>query len=187
MARINTIEKIIHCQIIYYGTDMSGKMTTLANIHQHFPIDSRSRIDYIDNPYTMYFHCVHPNTIHGFQIHFHLRTNPGAIVDKQKRVAILEHADGVVLVIDSQLHKLKENRHALNEMLSTIRLYGREPANFPIVLQYNKRDLPNVLSVDKLDKEFNKFQWQRFESIATTGMNVLETYNAICAQILTVL
>jgi signal recognition particle receptor subunit beta len=187
MARINTAEKIIHCQIAYYGTDMSGKMTTLAQIHQHFPIDSRSRIDYIDDPYTMYFHGVHSNTVHGFQIYFHLRTNPGAVVDKQERTAILEDADGIVLVIDSQPHKLKENRYALNEMLSTIRLYGRDPKNFPIVLQYNKRDLPNALSVDKLDKEFNKFQWQRFESIATTGMNVMETFNTICVEVIAAL
>ena len=92
---------------------------------------------------------------------------------------MLNGADGVVFVADSQKHKLEENIKSLRELAVNITKQNKKFQEFPIILQYNKRDVPNALPVATLDKYLNGMGWQRYEAVATTGVGIFDTLKAI--------
>jgi signal recognition particle receptor subunit beta len=184
MALIDVKNKVIHCHIVYYGTAMSGRTTNLVYIHKNTRIESISSIDVVKHPYTIHFYCVHPETVRGYQIYFHVSTNPGVLINDKERKSIIKQADGVVIVIDSRRGKINENKLAIKEMKSAMKLYNKGIENFPIVMQYNKQDFSDALSFDELNKRFNLYNWSHVEAIATSGVGVLETYSIICEKII---
>jgi len=95
------------------------------------------------------------------------------------RVAVLNGADGVVFVADSQKQKLEENIKSLRELAVNITKQNKKFQEFPIILQYNKRDVPGALPVPTLDKYLNSLSWQRYEAVATTGAGIFDTLKAI--------
>ena len=117
--------------------------------------------------------------VRGFQTRFHLYTVPGQVLYERTRVAVLNGADGVVFVADSQKHKLEENIKSLRELAVNITKQNKKFQDFPVVLQYNKRDVPGALQTPVLDKYLNTMQWQRFEAVATTGVGIFDTLKAI--------
>lgn len=105
---------------------------------------------------------------------------PGQVLYERTRVAVLNGADGVVFVANSQKHKLEENIRSLKELAVNVTKQNEKPQDFPVVLQYNKRDVPGALSVATLDKYLNSLNWQRYEATATNGGGVLfDTLKAI--------
>jgi hypothetical protein len=104
---------------------------------------------------------------------------PGQVLYERTRIAVLNGSDGVVFVADSARDKLEENIKSLKELAVNITRQNKKFQEFPIVLQYNKRDLPTALPVPVLDKYLNGMQWVRFEAIATTGVGVFDTLKAI--------
>lgn len=183
MALINVAAREIHCKIVYYGPGMCGKTTNLQYIHTQVPRDAKGDLLSIatETERTLFFDFLPLDLgkVRGFQTRFHLYTVPGQVLYERTRVAVLNGSDGVVFVADSQKDKLEENIKSLKELAVNITRQNKKFQDFPIVLQYNKRDLPNALPVQVLDKYLNSMNWSRFEAVATTGIGVFDTLKAI--------
>jgi mutual gliding-motility protein MglA len=183
MALINVAAREIHCKIVYYGPGMSGKTSNLQYIHSQVPKDAKGELLSIatETERTLFFDFLPLDLgkVRGFQTRFHLYTVPGQVLYERTRVAVLNGADGVVFVADSQRHKLEENIRSLRELAVNITKQNKKFQEFPVVLQYNKRDVPGALTVPTLDKYLNTLSWQRYEATATNGGGVFDTLKAI--------
>lgn len=183
MALINVAAREIHCKIVYYGPGMCGKTTNLQYIHNQVPRDAKGDLLSIatETERTLFFDFLPLDLgkVRGFQTRFHLYTVPGQVLYEKTRVAVLNGSDGVVFVADSQRDKLEENIKSLKELAMNITRQNKRFQDFPMVLQYNKRDLPTALPVPVLDKYLNSMNWTRFEATAPTGEGVFDTLKAI--------
>jgi signal recognition particle receptor subunit beta len=183
MALINVAAREIHCKIVYYGPGMCGKTTNLQYIHSQVPQATKGDLLSIatETERTLFFDFLPLDLgkVRGFQTRFHLYTVPGQVLYERTRVAVLNGADGVVFVADSQKSKLEENVNSLKELARNIQKQGKRFQEFPLVLQYNKRDLPNALPLPILDKYLNPFNWPRFEACAASGPGVFDTLKGI--------
>jgi signal recognition particle receptor subunit beta len=114
--------------------------------------------------------------VYGYKIRIHLYTVPGQVLYQQTRIAVLRNVDCVVFVADSQASKLRENMESWNELQEQLRRMGKEPSTFPLVMQWNKRDLKeDILPVSLLEQYLNPYRVPSFESVAVTGQGVIET------------
>ncbi|NOK59057.1 MAG: hypothetical protein GFH27_549349n52 [Chloroflexi bacterium AL-W] len=183
MALINVAAREIHCKVVYYGPGMGGKTSNLQYIHSAVPRETKGELLSIatETERTLFFDFLPLDLgkVRGFSTRFHLYTVPGQILYERTRVAVLNGADGVVFVADSQKHKLEENINSLRELAINITKQNKKFQEFPIVLQYNKRDLPNALSSELLDKYLNTLRWARFDAVATMGVGIFDTLRAI--------
>jgi hypothetical protein len=183
MALINVAAREIHCKIVYYGPGMCGKTSNLQYIHTQVPRDAKGDLLSIatETERTLFFDFLPLDLgkVRGFQTRFHLYTVPGQVLYERTRVAVLNGSDGVVFVADSAKDKLEENIKSLKELAVNITRQNKKFQEFPVVLQYNKRDLPTALPIHVLDKFLNGMKWQRYEAVATTGVGVFDTLKAI--------
>src|SRR5947209_3970861 len=136
MAIINVAQREIRCKIVYYGPCLCGKTTNLKYIHKMVPETARNKMISIDTETerTLFFDFLPLDlgTVHGFQTRFHLYTVPGQVLYERTRVAVLNAADGVVFVADSQRHKLQEDVQSLQELARNITLQGKKLLEFPL-------------------------------------------------------
>jgi mutual gliding-motility protein MglA len=187
MALINVAAREIHCKVVYYGPGMSGKTSNLQYIHGQVPKDTKGELLSIatETERTLFFDFLPLDLgkVRGFQTRFHLYTVPGQVLYERTRVAVLNGADGVVFVADSQKHKMRENLTSLQELAENIKKQNKNFREFPVVLQYNKRDVPGALPLETMDQYLNppqlKMGWQRIEAEATNGRGVFETLRVI--------
>ncbi|NJL05638.1 MAG: GTPase domain-containing protein [Chloroflexaceae bacterium] len=183
MALINVAAREIHCKIVYYGPGMCGKTTNLQYIHESVSPDVKGDLLSIatETERTLFFDFLPLDLgkVRGFQTRFHLYTVPGQVLYERTRVAVLNGSDGVVFVADSQKDKLEENIKSLKELAMNVTRQNKKFQEFPIVLQYNKRDMPNALPVAVMDRYLNGMNWTRHEAIATTGVGVFDTLKSI--------
>jgi signal recognition particle receptor subunit beta len=184
MALINVAAREIHCKIVYYGPGLCGKTTNLKYIHSAVPGHARGDLLSIatETERTLFFDFLPLDLgqVHGFQTRFHLYTVPGQVLYERTRVAVLNGADGVVFVADSQQSKLREDIVSLQELARNIQAEGKKFLEFPLVLQYNKRDVPNALPLEQMDHYLNSsIKVPRFEAVASKGMGVFDTLKAI--------
>jgi len=179
MSLINMAKREINCKIVYYGIGLSGKTTNLHFIHKSMSPRDVGEMVSIDTETerTLYFDLLplEMGTVHGFQIRFQLYTVPGQVLYQQTRISVLKGADCVVFVADSQASKLQENIESFNELTEQLRRMNRQPGDFPLVMQWNKRDLPDILPVPVLEQYLNPFRAPSFESIAVSGRGVVES------------
>ena len=120
----------------------------------------------------------------GFKVRFHLYTTPGQIIYQASRKLILKGVDGIVFVADSQEERHDANLDTLDDMIENLEDYDIKIENIPLVFQYNKRDLPNILPVDVLRRDLNRWNRPDFEAVASKGVGVLETFKEITRQVL---
>ena len=183
MAIINVGVREIHCKIVYYGPGMCGKTSNLQYIHRQVPREAKGDLLSIatETERTLFFDFLPLDLgkVRGFSTRFHLYTVPGQVLYERTRVAVLNGADGVVFVADSQRDKLQEDIKSLQELARNITRQNKKFSEFPIVLQYNKRDMPGALPVPIMDKYLNPLNWQRYEAVATTGVGVFDTLKSI--------
>ncbi|MBP8251569.1 MAG: GTPase domain-containing protein [Herpetosiphon sp.] len=183
MAIINVGVREIHCKIVYYGPGMCGKTSNLQYIHSQVPREAKGDLLSIatETERTLFFDFLPLDLgkVRGFSTRFHLYTVPGQVLYERTRVAVLNGADGVVFVADSQRDKLQEDIKSLQELARNITRQNKKFSEFPIVLQYNKRDMPGALPVPIMDKYLNPLNWQRYEAVATTGVGVFDTLKSI--------
>jgi hypothetical protein len=162
---------------------MCGKTSNLQYIHTQVPRDAKGDLLSIatETERTLFFDFLPLDLgkVRGFQTRFHLYTVPGQVLYERTRVAVLNGSDGVVFVADSAKDKLEENIKSLKELAVNITRQNKKFQEFPVVLQYNKRDLPTALPINVLDKFLNGMKWQRYEAVATTGVGVFDTLKAI--------
>ncbi len=184
MALINVAAREIHCKIVYYGPGLCGKTTNLKYIHSAVPNHAKGDLLSIatETERTLFFDFLPLDLgqVHGFQTRFHLYTVPGQVLYERTRVAVLNGADGVVFVADSQPNKLREDIQSLQELARNIQAQGKKFLEFPLVLQYNKRDMPNAIPVEQMDHYLNSsIKVPRFEAVASKGIGVFDTLKAI--------
>lgn len=183
MALINVAAKEIHCKLVYYGPGLSGKTTNLKYIFSAVPTAARGDLLSIDTETerTLFFDFLPLDLgrVHGYQVRFHIYTVPGQVLYERTRVAVLNGADGVVFVADSQRPKLGENVRSLQELARNLTQQGKRFLEFPLVLQYNKRDMPDSLPLEILEKYLNSMKVPAYEAVASKGVGVFDTLRTI--------
>ena len=191
MALINHRAREVHCKIVYYGPGLGGKTTNVKALHQRLPQDRRGRLVSIatEQERTLFFDfmAVDLGTVNGFVTRFHLYTVPGQLYYRRSRRAVLQGVDGVVFVADSQPHRERDNLDSLEDMaslLSNIGMTSTQIARLPRVVQYNKRDVPNALPIDRMRALLNPAGVPEFEAVAIEGRGVPETMRTIAKAVL---
>ncbi|MEZ4520138.1 MAG: ADP-ribosylation factor-like protein [Thermomicrobiales bacterium] len=183
MALINVAAREIHGKIVYYGPGLCGKTTNLQYIHGQIPMNGRSDLLSIatETERTLFFDFMplELGKVHGFSIRFHLYTVPGQVLYERTRVAVLNGADGVVFVADAQRDRLADNLQSLRELAQNLKNQGKRLVDYPLVMQYNKMDLPTALPTPVLDRYLNTIKVPRFEASAVNGQGVFETLRAV--------
>lgn len=183
MASINYAVREISIKVVYYGPGLSGKTTNLQVIHRKIPLDYRSDMVSLatETDRTLFFDFLPLDLgkIKGFSTKFQLYTVPGQVYYNATRKLVLRGVDGVVFVVDSAQDKMQENLESLQNLHDNLAEYGYPLGSVPIVLQYNKRDLPNALPIDQLDKIVNKHNYPFNEACASQGKGVFESLKII--------
>jgi hypothetical protein len=174
----------IQLKIVYYGPGLGGKTTNLKYLHAASRPDLRGKLLSFDteSDRTFFFDLlpIELGRFKGYQIRLHLCTVPGQIALDSTRKVVLRHVDGVVFVVDSQVEALPSNIESIRNLETNLRLQGDDPDRVPLVVQYNKRDLSNIIPVDELRVALNVPQEvKEFEACARTGMGVGATLKAI--------
>jgi hypothetical protein len=188
MALINIATHEIHCKIVYYGIGYCGKTTNLQHVHRS--IDTRARGDMLsiatETERTLFFDFLPLDLgmVHGFRTRFHLYTVPGQILYERTRLAVLNGADGIVFVVDSQAEKFEENVQSIAELEMNMRRIGKDLRGFPFVIQWNKRDMPSALPTPILERYLNRRRVPSFEAIAPAGKGVFATLRAISKNVM---
>jgi hypothetical protein len=190
MSLVNFTAREITCKIVYYGPGRSGKTTNLQYIYGQVPDDRKGRMVSLatQTDRTLFFDFLPLDLgmISGFTTKFQLYTVPGQVYYNATRKLVLQGADGVVFVADSQARQLDENLESLQNLHQNILEYGVDTRTIPMVLQWNKQDLPRdlILAPAELDDALNFRALSAFPADALHGAGVFETLKAISAEVL---
>jgi GTPase SAR1 family protein len=190
MSLVNFTTREITCKIVYYGPGRSGKTSNLHYIYGQVPDDRKGRMVSLatQTDRTLFFDFLplELGTISGFTTKFQLYTVPGQVYYNATRKLVLQGADGVVFVADSQVRQLDENIESLQNLHQNVLEQGLDVRTLPMILQYNKQDLPRelVLSPAELDDALNFRALTSVSADALHGPGVFETLKAISADVL---
>jgi signal recognition particle receptor subunit beta len=190
MSLVNFTTREITCKIVYYGPGRSGKTTNLQYVYGRVPEDRRGRMVSLatQTDRTLFFDFLplELGSISGFTTRFQLYTVPGQVYYNATRKLVLQGADGVVFVADSQARQLDENLESLQNLHANLLEQGIDVREIPLVLQYNKQDLPSdlILPVAELDDQLNFRMAPAFGAAAVSGKGVFETLRAISERVL---
>jgi signal recognition particle receptor subunit beta len=190
MSLVNFTTREITCKIVYYGPGRSGKTTNLQYVYAQVPEDRKGRMVSLatQTDRTLFFDFLPLDlgTISGFTTKFQLYTVPGQVYYNATRKLVLQGADGVVFIADSQLRQLDENLESLQNLHANILEHGVDIRTMPMVLQFNKQDLPPelILTPAELDDALNFRGLASFPADALHGMGVFETLKGIAADVL---
>ena len=170
-------------KVVYYGPGLCGKTTNLQYIYSHTSRDSRGEMVSLETETdrTLFFDLlpIDVGSIAGFATRIQLYTVPGQVFYNTTRKLVLKGVDGVVFVADSQRPMLQANMDSFRNLEENLGEMGLSMDTIPLVLQYNKRDLHDICSVDELNQALNRGGWPHFETSALTGMGVFETLKGI--------
>jgi signal recognition particle receptor subunit beta len=188
MSLINYASREINCKIVYYGPGLGGKTTNIKYVYSKIAPETRGKLislaTELDRTLFFDFLPVDLGTIRGFKTRFHLYTVPGQVYYNASRKLILKGLDGLVFVADSQADRLDDNIDSLQNMYENLATHGMRIDGIPFVLQWNKRDLPNVSPVEQLDAILNTLKVPAFPAIATQGIGVFETLKEVSKKVL---
>jgi hypothetical protein len=191
MSFINYNAKEIHCKVVYYGPSLGGKTTNVQWVYQQTANDQNTKLVAVntDVERTLFFDFLPLNVgdIRGFKTRFHLYSVPGQVVYDASRKLILKGLDGVVFVADSQVERMDENLEALKNLERNLEQQGYDIREIPLVMQYNKRDLPNVASLAEMRSALNLYNAPEVEACASEGKGVFESLKIVSKSILNVL
>ena len=184
MSSINFATREISCKVVYYGPGLSGKTTNLQVIHQKMPQDKRTDMVSLatEGDRTLFFDFLPLNLgdIKGFKTRFQLYTVPGQVYYNSTRKLVLRGVDGIVFVADSQRSRQAENLESLQNLRQNLQDYGMNLDDIPFVLQYNKRDMENVFTLDEMNEMLNpEKKLQFFPATAHNGKGVVTTLKTI--------
>jgi len=191
MSFFNHNAKEIHCKIVYYGPSLGGKTTNLQWVYQNTANDQKSKLVALntDIERTIFFDFLPMNIgqIRGYNTRFHLFSVPGQVVYDASRKLILKGLDGVVFVADSQKERMEENLEALHNLERNLEAQGYNVRDIPLVIQYNKRDLPTAATLQELRRTLNLHNSPEFEATANEGRGVMESLKSVSKTIIGVL
>jgi signal recognition particle receptor subunit beta len=191
MALINHRAREVHFKVVYYGPGLCGKTTNLKFLHDKLPPERRGKLISIstDHERTLFFDFlpIDLGQIQGMTTRFHLYTVPGQVYYQRSRRAVLQGLDAVVFVADSHPAREIANRESLADLhanLATLGVTAEEVKRLGWVFQYNKRDLPATLPVERMRAALNPTGHPEFEAVASQGRGVNETLKAACKAML---
>jgi hypothetical protein len=188
MSFVNYVNKEVNCKIVYYGPGLGGKTTNIQYVYQKTSGDSKGNIISLntENERTLFFDFLPLDLgeIRGFKTRFHLYTVPGQVFYEASRKLILRGVDGVVFVADSQVERMEANLESLKSLEKNLTDQGYDISKMPIVMQWNKRDLPNATGISDLHDALNKWNCPEFEAVAMKGVGVFDTLKMISKLVL---
>lgn len=181
MVWINKINKEINLKIVYCGHGLSGKTTNIEYIHKNSDPAVRGKLLSVktDTERTLFFDFfpMDIGTVKGWRIRVHLYSVPGQVCYDASRRLVLKGCDGIVFVVDSQEERLDANIESLENLKKNMLMNSQAFHSVPMVIQYNKTDLPNSMQIEDLQQIFNpERKYREFVACAVTGKNVIETF-----------
>ena len=187
MAVIDSSKKEINFKIVYYGPAQSGKTTSIRQLQSQIG-DKKSAVKKVngsgENTLFFDFLALSSGEIGGYKTRFQVYTVPGQVLYEDSRKLLLKGVDGVIFVADSQLDKLDDNLYSLNELKALLHQMGQNLQEVPMVIQYNKRDLPGAPPLDELRKTINVHHVPDFETVAIKGEGILAGFKECARQVL---
>lgn len=188
MVQINFSLKEVNCKVVYYGPGLSGKTTNLEVVHAKAPVASVGELTSIatEGDRTLFFDFLPLNLgqVAGMKTKFQIYTVPGQVYYNSTRKLVLQGSDGIVFVADSKRGKMEENLESLNNLKENLEEYGMDISTTPIVLQYNKRDLPEVYTIEEMQQALNPWNTAYYEAVARDGVGVFPTLKKLAAMVL---
>jgi mutual gliding-motility protein MglA len=189
MSTINFAAREINCKIVYYGPGVAGKTTNLKYIYQQVPETVKGEMVSLatEDERTLFFDFlpIDLGSVQGFKTRFHLYTVPGQVFYNASRKLILRGVDGIIFVADSAPNRLRANAESMRNLRENLQEYNLNLDEIPMILQFNKRDLPDAVPVDMLKTILDPSnRFTSFESAAHSGMGVFETLRAVSKQVL---
>ena len=188
MALVNHTTREINAKIVYYGPGLSGKTTNIHFIYHRISPNQRGKLISLatETDRTLFFDFlpVELGTIKNYKVRFHLYTVPGQVFYNATRKLVLKGADGVIFVADSQRTMVDANLESLANLKDNFTDMGIDLTDFPVVLQYNKRDLPDVMTLEEMNARLNPANTPFYEAVAPNGNGVLKTFAAISKLVL---
>jgi signal recognition particle receptor subunit beta len=184
MPNVDHARRELRLKLVYYGPGLGGKTTNLENIHRRSRPDMRGKLVTLNDATerTLFFDLLpmELGTFKGYAVRLHLCTVPGQIAHDRVRQLVLRNVDGIVMVVDSQRQRLFDNLESIRNLQTNLRLQGEDPARLPMVVQYNKRDVPSAMAVETLRELLGvPKDVRQIEAVARVGYGVLETLKAI--------
>ncbi len=167
-------------KLVYYGPALSGKTTNLQAIHQLVTAEGRGRLMTLDtrDDRTLFFDLLPLSFTAGSGLNVRLKlfTVPGQVIHNATRRLVLQGADGVAFIADSQKSETKANAAAFVNLKQNLKDNGLDPGKIPLIIQFNKRDMPDVRPDEEIDLLAKKGKEPVFKAVATRGAGVLETF-----------
>jgi len=188
MSMINYASREINCKLVYYGPGLGGKTTNIEYVYNKVSPDTRGKLISLatEQERTLFFDFlpVDLGSIRGFKTRFHLYTVPGQVYYNASRRLILKGVDGVVFVADSQPERMDANIASMQNLYENLAEYGYDPLTLPLVIQFNKRDLPTAVPVQELRAQLNPDNLPDFEAVAINGDGVFDTLKNVSKLVL---
>ena len=188
MTFINYASREINCKLVYYGPGLCGKTTNIQYIYEKTVPDSKGKLISLatETDRTLFFDFLPLNlgTIRGFKVRFHLYTVPGQVFYDASRKLILKGVDGVVFVADSQPMRMDANVESIHNLRKNLKDQGYDLNAIPYILQCNKRDMDNAVSMEMIARVLRLKDEPMFEAVATTGVGVFDTLKALAKMVL---
>ena len=189
MSFINYSSREINCKIVYYGPGLCGKTTNLQYVYAKTNPEAKGKMISLatETERTLFFDFLPLSLgeIRGFKTRFHLYTVPGQVFYDASRKLILKGVDGVVFVADSQIERMEANLESVENLRVNLGEQGYDLGKIPYVVQYNKRDLPNIATVEELRRLLNPNGVPEYQAVAPTGVGVFDTLKAVAKLVLT--
>ncbi len=188
MSLINYSSREINCKIVYYGAGLCGKTTNIQYVYNKVDPGTKGKLitlaTEMDRTLFFDFLPLELGTVKGFKTRFHLYTVPGQVYYDASRKLILRGVDGIVFVADSQASRFDANIESLYNLHENLEEYKLKIEDIPFVIQYNKRDMPDIISMDELEQELNPEGYPSHEAVAVTGEGVFDTLKAVAKGVL---
>jgi len=183
MVLIDFKRRLLNCKIVYYGPGLSGKTTNVESVHKGVPDERKEKLISIktEGDRTLFFDFfpLSLGKIKGLEAKFGIYTVPGQVYYNATRRQVLKGVDGMVFVADSDPAQMDENIESFQNLVENLKTYNLDIQEMPLVLQYNKRDLPEIMSVEDMDASLNYLELPTFEAVALTGEGVFPTLKAV--------
>lgn len=188
MSFINYSAREINCKIVYYGPGLCGKTTNLIYIYKKTNPESKGKMISLatETERTLFFDFLPLalGAIKGFKVRFHLYTVPGQVFYDASRKLILRGVDGVIFVADSQVERMEANIESMENLRKNLKDQGLNLDSIPFAIQYNKRDLPNIVPMEEMNHVLNPNNVVHFAGIAATGKGVFDTLKEIAKRVI---
>ena len=188
MSLINYSSREINCKIVYYGPGLCGKTTNIQYVFNKVAPETKGKLitlaTEMDRTLFFDFLPLELGTVKGFKTRFHLYTVPGQVYYDASRKLILRGVDGIVFVADSQMSRYDANIESLYNLHENLEEYKLSVDELPFVIQYNKRDMPEIIGMEDLEEELNPEGFPSLEAVAINGLGVFDTLKAVAKGVL---